>query len=196
MVQSDEAHEPHTVVDAGFQPSRLDTLRSRTSAAYRGLYVLLQRQGARDFFWKQRMVDIDRDERAIDIHHIFPKKWCLDRQIPPRIFNSIINKTAISYKANRKIGGHAPSSYLKQIQQDKAVQIGDSQMDELLSSHFISPDHLRIDDFESFMNLRRNALLGLVEVAMGKTAIHVSEAPPEDEEDDESPTDDEEPGTL
>jgi hypothetical protein len=56
-------------VDAGFQPTRLDTLRTRTSAAYRGIYVLLQRQGSKDFFWKARMVDLDRDECKIDIHH-------------------------------------------------------------------------------------------------------------------------------
>jgi hypothetical protein len=31
----------------------------------------VQRQGAMDFFWKARMVDLDRDERKIDIHHIF-----------------------------------------------------------------------------------------------------------------------------
>lgn len=46
------APEPATVQAAGFNPNRLDTLRSRTSAAYRGLYVLLQRDGAADFFWK------------------------------------------------------------------------------------------------------------------------------------------------
>ena len=44
--------EPTTVMAAGFQASRLDTLRTRTSAAYRGIYVLLQRQKSRDFFWK------------------------------------------------------------------------------------------------------------------------------------------------
>src|ERR1039458_4722083 len=87
-------------------------MRSRTSAAYRGLYVLLQDQGAKDFFWKARMVDLDRNEKGIDIHHIFPKKWCQDHGIAPKVFNSIVNKTAISYKANRKIGGSAPSEYL------------------------------------------------------------------------------------
>jgi hypothetical protein len=58
---------------AGFNPNRLDTLRSRTSAAYRGLYVLLQREGACDFFWKARMIDLDLDEVKLDIHHIFPR---------------------------------------------------------------------------------------------------------------------------
>jgi Protein of unknown function DUF262 len=49
-IDDSNASQPVTVQGAGFQPNRLDTLRSRTSAAYRGLYVLLQREGARDFF--------------------------------------------------------------------------------------------------------------------------------------------------
>jgi hypothetical protein len=61
------AQEPATVQAAGFNPNRLDTLRSRTSALYRGLYVLLQREGACDFFWKTRMVDLDRDDVKLDI---------------------------------------------------------------------------------------------------------------------------------
>jgi hypothetical protein len=66
-IDGDSAPEPATVTAAGFQSSRLDTLRSRTSAAYRGLYVLLQEQGAKDFFWKARIIDIDRNEKGIDI---------------------------------------------------------------------------------------------------------------------------------
>ena len=131
-INQNAAPRPATVTSAGFQSSRLDTMRSRTSAAYRGLYVLLQQQGARDFFWKSRMLDLDRIEKAIDIHHIFPRKWCEKHGISPRIYDSIINKTAISYKANRKIGGNAPSSYLRQLQEDSAVQLTDANMDEIL----------------------------------------------------------------
>jgi hypothetical protein len=87
---------------AGFNPNHLDTLRSRTSAAYRGLYVLLQREGTRDFFWKARMTDLDLDDVKLDIHHIFLRKWCEESDIPPLVFNAIVNKTAVSHKANRK----------------------------------------------------------------------------------------------
>ena len=45
-IEDSSAPEPATVQAASFHPNRLDTLRSRTSAAYRGLYVLLQREGA------------------------------------------------------------------------------------------------------------------------------------------------------
>jgi hypothetical protein len=186
------APEPVTVQGAGFQPNRLDTLRSRTSAAYRGLYVLLQREGAMDFFWKARMVDIDRDERKIDIHHIFPRKWCEDLKISPKVFNSIINKTAISYKANRMIGGKAPSKYLAQIQQHVQVQMHDASMNKVLESHLIDPDALREDRFEHFYQSRKAALLALVSTSMGKAIAPVSEQVQEDFEDEEEDGDAEE----
>jgi hypothetical protein len=107
-------------------------MRTRTSAAYRGLYVLVQHNGAEDFFWKARMVELDRNEKGIDIHHIFPRKWCEDAKIPAKVFNSIINKSAISLRANRKIGGKAPSLYLQQVQTDKAVLLTDAAMESLV----------------------------------------------------------------
>jgi hypothetical protein len=77
------------------------------------------------------MVDLDRDDVKIDIHYIFPKKWCEDSGIPPRIFNAIVNKTAISYTANRMIGGKAPSLYLAQIQGHAQVKLADAPMDDI-----------------------------------------------------------------
>jgi len=183
--------EPKTIVDAGFQPSRLDTLRTRTSAAYRGIYVLLQRQGSKDFFWKARMVDLDRDEYKIDIHHIFPRVWCEVRKIPPRVFNAIVNKTPISYKANRMIGGKAPSRYIEQIQDHAQVQISEGVMDDILGTHLIDPTSLRKDDFDAFYASRKTLLIKLIEDATGKTVLPVdTEAPPEDEEDDDGATED------
>jgi hypothetical protein len=166
--------EPATVQAAGFNPKRLDTLRSRTSAAYRGLYVLLQREGACDFFWKARMVDLDRDDVKLDIHHIFPKKWCEEHGIPSHIFNAIINKTAISYKANRMIGGSAPSKYLGQLQGHAQVKLNTTAMDAILTSHFIDPALLRADSFQAFYIARKAALLSIVERAMGKASLEES----------------------
>jgi hypothetical protein len=179
------APEPGTVQGAGFQANRLDTLRSRTSAAYRGLYVLLQREGARDFFFKARMVDLDKNRSSLDIHHIFPRKWCEDRGVPPRVYNAIVNKTAISYKANRMIGGKSPSAYLKQIQEHASVQAGSGPMDEIIASHQIDASLLRADDFEAFYQARKRALLRLVEAAMGKGAVEAGAVVPEDDDDDE-----------
>ena len=184
-IADDSAELPATVVAAGFQASRLETMRSRTSAAYRGLYVLLQKEGAQDFFWKARIVDIDRNERGIDIHHIFPRKWCDEQGINAKVYNSIINKTAISYRANRKIGGRAPSLYLQQLQTDAAVGLDDAGMDAILASHRIGPVHLRTDDFAGFFAARKAALLAIVTEAMGKPAIQSSEPVADDQMDEE-----------
>src|SRR5262249_36101717 len=127
----------------------------------------------------------DRDERKIDIHHIFPRKWCEDHGRLPRVFNSIINKTAISYKANRMIGGKAPSAYLQQIQRNPQVQLDDAAMDSILRSHLIEPAEMRLDDFDAFYRARKAALLNLVSVAMGKAVAQMAEPVPEDVEDEE-----------
>ncbi len=179
-IEEDTAPPPMTLAGANFQPSRLETMRNRISAAYRGLYILLQAQGARDFFWKAPMIEIDRNEEGTDIHHIFPRKWCEDHGIEPSRYNSIVNKTAISYKANRKIGGNAPSAYLTQIQNDPAVRLSNAAMDTIVATHCIDPVLLRADDFTAFFEDRRNRLLSLVEAAMGKKADLMQEQVPED----------------
>lgn len=159
---------PRTVQDANFQPERFDTLRNRLSAAYRGINVLVLREGAKDWFWKATIQELDANEMALDIHHIFPRDWCEKQGITRDRYDSILNKTPISYKANRKIGGDAPSIYIDRIQREKNVQLGADEMDELLHSHALSPELLRADDFDQFIQHRRLELSKLVERAMGK----------------------------
>ncbi|MDQ3224814.1 MAG: DUF262 domain-containing protein [Gemmatimonadota bacterium] len=178
---------PRTVADGGFQAGRLDTLSSRTSAAYRGLYVLLQREGTRDFFWKARMIDVDREELGIDIHHIFPKAWCKKSGIKPRVFNSIVNKTPISYLANRMIGGKAPSAYLAQLQDHDQVQLSISVMDAILGTHRIPARELRADDFGAFYEGRKKALLALIESVIGRESIRADGDPVPDDISDDGP---------
>ena len=165
----DDSKLPRTVSDAFFQPERLHSLRSRNSAAYKAINILILREGAKDWFWKATIQELDAEqELALDIHHIFPRKWCEDRGLDYKVYDSILNKTSISYKANRKIGGDAPSIYLPKIQNEKQVGLSDEQMDELLASHSISPTLLREDDFDGFIADRRNQLITLIAKAMGK----------------------------
>lgn len=165
---ADQGDEPRTIYDAAFQPARLLTLRSRQSAAYKGLNMLILRQGARDFFWKAKVQELDLEEVALDVHHIFPKAWCEARNIKPSIYNAVINKTPISYKANRMIGGRAPSDYLKAIQTHKQVGLVNEGMDAILQSHFIDPATLRADEFDQFFEARKDALLRIIEDTTGK----------------------------
>ena len=164
----DEKKVPRTVFDASFQPSRLETLRTRNSAAYKGLHALMLKYGAEDFFWKADVQEIYNMGESLDIHHLFPKKWCIDNNIHRNIYDSVVNKTSISYKANRKIGGDSPSSYLKKIQNDEQVGLSDFQMDEILETHLIEPGVFRNNDFTEFIHQRSIKLVEIIYKAMGK----------------------------
>lgn len=184
----DDSAVPRTVYEANFQPGRLSTLRSRNSAAYKGLNILVLREGAQDFFWKTSIQDLDTEDVSLDVHHIFPQDWCIAQNIERRVYNSVVNKTPISYKANRMIGGKAPSVYLKSLQAHKQVQIGDEAMDQIVTSHLIDPAKLRTDDFSGFMAARAAALLDLIESATGKTmqrdsTMPLGQAVPMDDDD-------------
>jgi hypothetical protein len=158
--------EPDTVSDSNFVPSRLQGLRTRNSAAYKGLYALLLRDGGLDFRTGEPTDLQMYFEDNLDIHHVFPQKWCLDNGIAPKRFDSVINKTALSAKTNRIIGGNAPSVYLGRLQ--NSYDIPETRMDEILRSHVINPELLRRDDFDSFYREREEALLDRIEGAMGK----------------------------
>lgn len=174
---------PRTIVDATFQPDRLDRLSSRLSAAYKGINVLVLRNGAEDFFWKANIRELDAEDVALDIHHIFPQDWCEKQNIPRKVYNAIVNKTPISYKANRMIGGVAPSKYLEKLQQHKQVLLDDAKMDSILESHLIPAAMLRSDSFDEFYQQRKLNLLGLIEQAMGKASVSLVETEGEDSSD-------------
>jgi hypothetical protein len=161
--------EPDTIpaiVNANFAPSRLFNLRNRNSAAYKGLYALLMRDDCLDFRTGEAIdVQMYFDDK-IDIHHIFPKEWCKQKKIDPKLYDSIINKTPLSAKTNRMIGSNAPSVYLARIQ--KNAGISESRMDEILRSHLIDPVALPVDDFDTFFHARKEALLDRIEKAMDK----------------------------
>ncbi len=178
---------PSTVIDANFQPGRLDTLRSRNSAAYKGVNILIQRNGAKDIFWQSTIRELDEsdwEECKLDIHHVFPQHWCNNNGVEPKRFNSILNKTPISYKANRMIGGKAPSDYLLQLQNHKNVLLSDEGMDELLKSHHIVASHLRSNDYKGFIESRRGLLIAEISKVMGKAAVSTGESIAEDDFDE------------
>ena len=157
---------PRTIQTAQFQAERLLSLRTRNSAAYKGLHALQMKQGAKDLKTGQAINVAAYFDHAIDIHHIFPKSWCRTNEINSDLANCIVNKTALSAHTNRKIGGSAPGTYLSRIQSKDGIE--PHILDSFLRSHDIDPVALRNDDFEQFFNLRFERLLSHVEHAMGK----------------------------
>ena len=91
-------------------------LKTRNSAAYKGLYALLLKEGGLDFRSGETINQQSYFDEKIDIHHIFPQQWCRNNGIEPKRCDCIVNKTPISAKTNRMIGGNPPSNYLGRIQ--------------------------------------------------------------------------------
>lgn len=187
---------PSTVERANFEEKRLRTLRSRLSAAYKGVNALLMKCRAEDWLTGQAYDSTIFFDENVDIHHIFPRAWCDDQKIDAGIYNSIINKTPLSARTNRILGGSAPSDYLSKLEKggEDREPLGADRIDELLASHEINPELLRSDGFGSFFEDRRARLLALIEGAMGKSATPEAESPPDDtlfvseeEEDAEEP---------
>lgn len=164
--------EPATVSEVMFRADRLKTMRMRLSAAYKGVHVLLMQTGAKDWRNGQGFGHAVFFDENIDIHHIFPQHWCKSEKIKPAVFDSIINKTPLSFRTNRIIGGAKPSQYLAKLEKGDAQTpaIERAKLDALLRSHLVDPDLLRKDDFNAFMHDRQKRLLALIENAMGKTA--------------------------
>lgn len=161
---------PTTIRDATFRAERLKTMRMRLSAAYKGVNALLMDEGAMDFRAGQKFSDTVFFGENVDIHHIFPQDWCKKQGIGSEVFDSIINKTPLTYRTNRIIGGSAPSVYLARLEAGMAETppIERERLDAYLRSHLIDPDLLRADNFTAFMADRQQKLLGLIERATGQ----------------------------
>lgn len=166
FVRSGE-QEPKTVQDANFDANRLLSLRTRNSAAYKGIHALLMRSGCRDFRTGETITSLTFFDSNIDIHHIFPQDWCIKSGIAPERYNSIINKTAISASTNRIIGGNAPSIYLAKID-EKDAKLTRTELSRILETHGIDPKYLFSDQFDEFFSRRAGALVSLIENATGK----------------------------
>jgi hypothetical protein len=175
----DGGPEPSTISQTIFRADRLKTMRTRLSAAYKGVNALLMENGARDLGSGQEYENAIFFDENVDIHHIFPQDWCKKEKIHPKVFDSILNKTPLSSKANRSIGGVAPSEYLKWL--EKRVPIQPEELNERLRSHLIDPGFLRSDKFDGFMANRQKQLLTLIEQATGK-AGYAGSIPDEGEE--------------
>lgn len=166
--------EPRSLDEATFRLGRLRTLRGRQSAAYKAVHALLMENGCRDFISGRAADLMTFFNDRIDIHHVFPRRWCEERGIAPAVFNAILNKTALSKRTNIEIGGSAPSAYLRRI--EERYRIAPAELDAIVASHRIDPAFLRNDDFEGFMAAREQALGGMIAAAMGRAVIAAPDA--------------------
>lgn len=164
---TEEGDLPKTVTDFYFNPMRLLSLQSRQSAAYKGVMALILKNHARDFISGAEMDFSTYSDEKIDIHHVFPKEYCVGMHYDKNKWNSIVNKTPISASSNREIGGYAPSLYLGKLEKKGSVSAED--LDGYVETHWIDHNLLRGDDFQNFIIDRAKKLLAAIEQATGRT---------------------------
>lgn len=158
---------PKSITDFFFNPTRLLGLQSRQSAAYKGIMALILKNHARDFISGAEMDFSTYSNEKIDIHHIFPKDYCVGKKYDRAKWNSIVNKTPISASSNREIGGVAPSTYLGKL--EKKGSVLPSDLDGYVETHWINHSLLRNDEFQNFIADRAKKLLSAIEAATGRT---------------------------
>ena len=159
--------QSRTVNSAFFSATRLLTLQTRLSAAYKGIMALLYKAKCRDFMNDTTIDIVNSMLEAPDIHHIFPEAYCEKMGIKQQRYNSIVNKTPILPATNRSIGGNAPSEYIKIILK-KVNNLTEEELKARIESHCINYDALVSDDFDTYFIDRAKKLLNLIESAMGK----------------------------
>ncbi|MBR0280783.1 MAG: DUF262 domain-containing protein [Oscillibacter sp.] len=163
---SDSDKIPKTCQESYFNPLRLLTMQTRQSAAYKGVLALVLKNHSQDFISGRDMDFTAYKSENIDIHHIFPKDYCESHGLPKQKWNSVVNKTPLSYGTNREIGGVAPSEYLAKI--ERKGQVNSQVLDGYLASHWIDSASCRHDDFERFFIKRAMRLLAAIEEATGR----------------------------
>jgi len=94
-------------------------------------------------------------------------RWHCWQPIPGGLYDSIINKTPIDAVTNRKLGGRAPSVYLKRLRRD----IDEDKLNRILDSHWIDREALEKDRFGDCFVSRGQAMLDLVSQTMGKSTV-------------------------
>lgn len=156
---------PDTVSRASFLATRLLSLQTRNSAAYKGVMALVLKQSPLDFMTAEQMGIASYLAEKTDIHHIFPSNYCEKENLPEKKWNSVINKTCIYASTNRSIGGRAPSEYIGTMANKGLSQ---DTIDKALSSHLLNPELLRTDNFDEFIVDRATKLLDCIATAMGK----------------------------
>lgn len=156
-----------TINSAFFSSTRLLTLQTRNSAAYKGIMALFYMQKCRDFMNNITIDIVNSMLQSPDIHHIFPESYCEKVGISRQKYNCIVNKTPILPETNRSIGGNAPSVYTRSILK-KVVGLTELELKGRIESHLINYKSLATDDFDTYFIDRAKKILDLIEIAMNK----------------------------
>lgn len=143
--------EPEVVASFRFDSNRWRDTTVRQRALYRATMSLLMRNSPRDFHEGIPLSKPIIDGRAVDDHHVFPRKYLATIGKGKEV-DSVLNHTLIDKLTNIRIGGRAPSDYLGEMERELG-----NDLPKILASHGLPPDKdgpLLQDRLEDFLEWR------------------------------------------
>ena len=187
--------EPTSVALASFPAARLNTMSTRNSAAYKGLYALLMKQGCTDWTYTKEPINADIfADQQVDLALIFPKQWCDKNGIPRERRDSIVNKTPLTNRTRRIVANLPPDVYMEKLEAEAGLP--GNWLDDIIGTHLIDARYLRgtdgrggslrmmrkpaalnAADFDAFYESRSARLIELIEDAIGRRAVPQEAAP-------------------
>ncbi|MDI3541047.1 MAG: hypothetical protein PWP66_585 [Thermosediminibacterales bacterium] len=131
---SDSDEIPEAVHDL---KSRLNSMNFNTkypgSSLYKGVFNLLFRNGAWDFYEKDKIRFSIKD---LEDHHIFPRKFLEDKNLDVDK-DIVLNRTLILSSTNKKISKKAPATYIKEMIK---IHGSENEVREILKKHFVNDE--------------------------------------------------------
>lgn len=143
----------------GFDVKSMDLDEITDGAKYFGILNILLKEGCSDLLTGQNVSTLIKNEpKSVDIHHVFPEKFLEVRYGKTseqyRKKDSILNKVVIRNETNRHfIRDDAPSTYLQSLGRNNA------NINRDLQGHLLPLDPLKRDDFDGFVDSRREEIV-------------------------------------
>lgn len=144
---------------------KLDT--SVASSPYFNIFLAAQVKEHNKGFLSEHIEIQSMLENRGDIHHLFPKKYLTNNQVPKALYNQIANYVFLQQEINIRIGDDAPYIYMqnvyKQCETKKAVVGGIVDKDVLLDNlkQNCIPEgfeNMDISNYQEFLLKRRELM--------------------------------------
>ena len=157
---------PNTLIEARktIDGINLHSEDSQNSAIYKGIFCILIREGAKDFYSFTNPEYTDLED-----HHIVPKSWGLKNNV--KHINSILNRAPISDISNKNIiRDTLPNIYMKNL-----IKKHGNRAYEIFKTHLIDREMVAVllredfkaSDFEEFITLRDKAIKNKISELLG-----------------------------
>lgn len=171
----DSSGVPEAVLDIR---NKLNVMKIDTkypgSSIYKGVFNLLFKRGAWDFYEKDKIKFSVKD---LEDHHIFPKKFLESKNVKVEK-DIVLNRTLILSSTNRKISRKAPATYIEEMIK---IHGSEEEVKKISEKHFINEEMFELlksvrkdstseeirEKFEQFITMREKLIKNEIRKLIG-----------------------------